>query len=124
MVSLGLGLLFTKIKDEVRRPVSSKRRAISCVMDDFPVPASPKKNETTLGSGIVHPINNEVEEGHACSPKTALVWGEARASPIWDFSDFFSSSTDDHQIDYSRAFTTTYQHLTLPTPAHVRMSGR
>ena len=31
-----------KIKDDVSRCILSKRRAISCAMDDFPVPACPK----------------------------------------------------------------------------------
>src|SRR6266404_9436289 len=47
-----------------------------------------EKDETTFRGGVVHPIDNEVQECHACSQKTALVGTESRAESVWDFSDF------------------------------------
>src|SRR6266581_9416802 len=76
----------------------------------------PEKNETTLGSGMVHPIDDEVQEGHARSRKTAFLRCEARAFPIWDFSDFCIQVYDDYQIDYPtnpQVIRATYQRLKL-----------
>ena len=36
-----------------------------------------EKNETALGSGIIHPVGDEVEEGCACSHDAALVGCES-----------------------------------------------
>ena len=62
----------------------------------------PEKNEAALGSGIVHPIDDEVEEGRACSRKTALIGCESRACPVWDFSNFSIYLCGNRQVDNSR----------------------
>jgi hypothetical protein len=48
----------------------------------------PEKNETTFGGRLVPLIDNEVQECHACSHKTALVGTKSRVESVWDFSDF------------------------------------
>ena len=52
VISLAFGLLLArKINDDVRRRISSKRRAISCAIDDFPVPACPKRTRKRSEAG-------------------------------------------------------------------------
>jgi hypothetical protein len=59
-----------------------------------------EKNETTfrVGVRVVHPIDDEVQECHACSHKTALVGTESRVDPAWDFSDYCIEFYDNYRI--------------------------
>ena len=44
------------------------------------------------------PINNKVQESHACSHKTALVGIKPRVDRAWDFSDYCVEFYDNYQI--------------------------
>jgi hypothetical protein len=48
--------------------------------------------------GVVHPIDNEVQESHACSHKTALVGTKSRVESVWDFSDFCIQFYNNYRI--------------------------
>jgi hypothetical protein len=57
-----------------------------------------RKERDHVPGGVVHPIDNEVQECHACSYKTALVGTKSRLESIWDFSDFCIKFYDNYQI--------------------------
>ena len=69
----------------------------------------PEKDEATLGSGMIHPVDNEVQEGCARSRKAALVGCESRACPVWYFSDFCIQLCDNAQIDDVQGICTAYR---------------
>src|SRR6266852_638195 len=72
-----------------------------------------EKNETTFRGRIVHPIDNEVQECHACSHKTALVWTKSRVESVWDFSDFCIEFYDNYRIGNQKPSKTTYRRRKL-----------
>ena len=69
----------------------------------------PEKDETALGSGIIHPIGDEVEESRACSRKTALFGYESRACTIWDFSNCRIYLCGNRQVNGSQGIKRTYR---------------
>ena len=59
-----------------------------------------EKHKTTfrVGVGVVHPLDNEVQECYACSHETTPVGPKSRVESIWDFSDFCIEFYDNYQI--------------------------
>ncbi len=101
-----------KLKNDVRRCILSKRRAISCAMDDFPVPACPNRTRLHSEPGLFTQLTTK-------SKKAVRVLGRqpfsgVKREPVpYGISLIFASSSDNDQIDNLQAIRTTYQRLKL-----------
>ena len=72
----------------------------SYAIDDFPVPACPKRMRLRSEVGSFTQLT--MKSRNACSQETALVRTESRAESVWDFSDFCIEFYDDYQIGKPR----------------------
>ena len=103
-----------KINDEVRRCISSKSRAISWAMDDFPVPACPKRTRPRSEAGSFTQLIMKSRKATRVPTRQPLSGLNREFNPYGISLIFASiSMTNTGSVTQKPSKTTTYQRLKL-----------